>query len=61
MWIVREAGIEPRVALCALGPRNWLVGTRTRQDVMRDALANICRTHVFLSTAPVLQHVAQYL
>ena len=36
-------------------------GTRTRQDVMGDALANICRTHVHHSIASVLQHVAQYL
>ena len=36
-------------------------GTRTREDVMRDALANICRTHVFHCTAPVLERVAQYL
>ena len=54
-------GIEPPVPLCGHGRINCLFGTRERADVMRDALANICRTHVILCTAPVLDHVAQYL
>ena len=58
LWVYT---IDPPVPLCGRGPRNCLFGYRTREEVMRDALANICRTHVILSTAPVLQHVAQYL
>ena len=47
-------GIDPPVPLCVLGPRNCLFVTRTREDVMRDALAIVCRSHVLLRvrTAP---------